>query len=175
VKKILVFILLVITLLSLAACKKEPIIGYEPKIPPEWAEEEEREKNEKYAEAIRTLAFDGVWKNVSSGKSFYVFNGFIFDSEILEDGTKSYFEWGTIVALQMVEKEKVDEINGAGRESLESGEKIQLILNSGYTNITNAEITVVSDEKIKVTASDGTEEVYQFVDEVDGWPKGYRD
>lgn len=174
-KKILALILVIISTLSFAACKKEPVIGYEPKIPPEWAEEEERQNNEEYGESIRTIAFDGIWKEVSTGKSFYVFNGFIFVPETGEENSERYVEWGTMVAIQMVEKERVDTVSGLGRDSFNVGDKVKLLINSGYTSILNAEITVISADKMKVTAEDGTEGVFKFVGDVDGWPIGYRD
>ena len=170
-KKILVLIIAIVSAFSFASCKKKPIIGYEPEIPPEWQEEAEKEKNNPYTELVKTTTFDGVWKQVSTGKLYYFYNGHIFEVDSADDIAEAPL-WGTVVIVQTVEKEKLEEYEN--KMSYEAGEEIVVNVNSSYSDINKVKLIAVEEGKVKIVLPDGNEQVYKFIKTAEVWPEGFQ-
>ncbi|MBR5587079.1 MAG: hypothetical protein IKW02_03860 [Clostridia bacterium] len=169
-KKTLALLIALVSAFSFTACKKEPIIGYEPEIPKEWAEEAEKEKNNPYTEIIKTTAFDGVWREASTGKLYYFYNGHIFEMENVED-TSEIPLWGMVVIAQTVEKVKKDEYES--KLGYEAGEEFAAYINSTNSEINEAKLIAVEEGKVKAVLPDEKEIVFKYVKAVETWPEGF--
>ena len=169
-KKLMVLLIAIISALSFTACKKEPIVGYEPEIPEEWYEEAEREKNNPNTEIVKTTAFDGVWQKVSTGEFYYFYNGHIFEVDSPDDSAEAPL-WGTVVILQNVLKEEAADYEA--KIGYEPGEEYIVHISSSYSEISEVKLVGMEGDRVKTILPDGKENVYKFVKTVEVWPEGF--
>lgn len=171
-KKLLALFIAVVTLVSFTACEKKEIIGYEPEIPPEWAEEEEKMKNDPTTEINRMNDFNGIWQNVADGKYYHIFGGRIYLLDKLDAGAGDYIEWGTIVAPQRVEKEFAENYNPAGGNNIRPDDVITVDIRTSYSSVYQVTATLIDENRIKTVDTDGKEYIFKLIEIVYNYPEG---
>ena len=170
-KKIITLFIVVVLLLSFAACEKKEIIGYEPEIPEGW--EEEMEKAQNNPEINRMNDFNGLWKSETDGKYYHVFCGRIYTRESLD--SDYYSEWGTMVAPQRVDKEYADNYNLAGENEIRPEDVITVDFRSSYTEEYQATATAAGENRIKTVTADGKEYYFRLLESVYNYPEYVED
>ncbi len=168
-KKIILLFIVIVLSLSFAACEKKEIIGYEPEIPPEWAIEEEKVKNDPTTEINRMNDFNGLWKSETDGKYYYIFCGRIYTYEGIDSDV--YSEWGTMVAPQRVDKGYAENYNLAGENEIRPEDVITVNFSSQYTEEYQVTATAAGENRIKTVTADGKEYYFKLLEAAYSYPE----
>ena len=172
-KKILVLLTIFATMFSFAACKKEPVIGYDPEMPQEWKDAIEAEKNSTTTVVARTYDFDGIWRLQSTGEYYQIYDGYIFILDRLDAGEGEYTFWGSTIADQKIDKEIAASMSSSGGNGLATDDVIN---QHGYkegVGAFEAVTTVINSSTTKTVTENGEEFIFAFVKECDGYPEGF--
>ena len=171
-KKIFAVFAIAVIMFSFTACKKEPVIGYEPQMPQGLIDETERQKNSPTAEIVRTADFDGIWKHEATDKYYYIYNGIIFLLDRLDAGEEEYEVWGNVVAVQTVEKVIAEKYDVDDKE-LESEDVFTMYISGNYSSSSEGTTVVIGENRTKTVTNDGKEYIFKLIRTVDDWPEGY--